>query len=1254
MKTNNSSKPSLSPLLKSLDYEDLLTNYVEDSFVIVDTDLIIVSIGANFRKQYLEIFKKEVLIGESILNYTAAERREIVRGFYTQALNGEIVENEVDFPISQNTILNCRNKYKPFYNREKQIVGIFVSAFNTTSIRKAESESRKNEDKYRLFVDNSLDAFLFGTLEGDVMEANDAAVEMFGYTKEEFKKLNRHDFIDHSGEQVSNYVKEREKNGKMKGELIGIRKNGERFPFEVSSVTYKETDEQFRVGAFISDISARKKAEKLVESSEKRFRVLVENSSDLLILSDENGLVKYVSPSFERITGFSFEDTQNQPDLLASSLHPDFRESVVKSQREAIEKPGVPIPRQMRVKRKDGQYLWLEGFITNLLNDGSVEAIVSNYRDISERKAAEDELIKSENRFRALVEKGEDIIIMTNPDGTIIYVSPAFEKLTGYDLSEVAGQRNMMFMHQEQADETKDIFDYLIKHPGLSLPGLNRIKCKNGEYKWIEGYITNLLHDESVQAIISNYLDITERKKASELIRQSESDLKTIFENTSEAFLLIDENGLVKAFNNKVVKYDVLNAKNKIKVGKHILSLVLKERRKIFKGMLAKAATGETIQYDHLYEKGDHKLWVDLTIRPLVEENQLKGYCITGKDITARKEAEQEVARRELRFRSILENSHDILFIFNAEGEIEFLSPVIHKLFGYTDSQNEIPNILDNIQPDDLENVMISLKRAFSSPGIPVYTTLRKRRKDGVYIWLEGTLTNMLHVPQLKTIVANFRDITERKIFEEQQEFMVSIINTSDDAILSIDTNKTILSWNHGAEKMFGYTDTEVIGKSIFLIIPLNRWHEEDEILRRIYTGVTVNHLETKRLTKYGSLIDVSLTVSLIKDNKGNISGVSKIIRNISDKKKAEEIITNNEKRFRSLLQNSNDGLSLLGLDGVTLEISQTGKKILGFDDNEMIGYARYDLIHPDDLELVSQAFVDVIEDPEKTRYFEYRSLCKDGNYKWLEASCLNLLNEPAVGAIVVNFRDISIRKSQEIEREQLIRTLNQNNSDLRNFSYIISHNLRAPLSNLMGFIDLLKDIPIENYMLKDIIEGFGTSTIQLDNTVNDLIKTLVIRDNNSIEQREVEFDKIFAQVKSQLTNLIQEAGPEIEVGFNLAPSVVFRETYLESILMNLMTNAIKYRDHNRKLRIKVETKKANEAIIMTFTDNGIGFDVEKQKEKVFGLYQRFHDYPNSKGLGLFLIKSQIESLGGSIYVHSTIDVGTTFTLKFKAPGRDT
>lgn len=1229
--------------------DDILMRYTEESFLIVDTGLKIVNFSHNFHKQYLASFGREIIKGKNILDYASADRVEPARELYRKVLLGETLEIELELRGQNNVSYSCLNKYKPIHDERGHIIGVFVSSVNITPTKNAELEILKQEDRYRSIVENSLDAFFFSNIDGSIIDANYAAVELFGYNHEEFRQLNRIDLIDCNDNRFLEHLQERSLTGKMKGEAVGFRKNGERFPFEFSSVLYTDANNETKVGTFISEISIRKNAEKILGLSEKRFRALIENATDIILLTDEKGIVKYTSPAFGRITGFSFDELSQNPQLIVSNIDPDYLEMIRKTYFEALEHPGVPISRLVKFRHKAGHYVWLEGVITNLLLDENVGAVVSNYRDVSRRKAAEAKASKIEHRFQALVENAGDIIVLTNADGIVSYVSPAYEKLTGFSQDEIVGRINVSLMHPEQAMETRGIFDQLLAQPGSSLYRLNRLKCKDGGFIWVEGYLTNLLHDESVQAVVSNYHDITERRQAAELIRQSETNLKTIFENTTEAFLLTDANRIVKAFNSNARKIAFLNRDTELKSGYDVLNFIAEDRHEVMRAMFDSVLGGKHIQYDRKYiDENGETYWIDFSIKPVKEDGLTTGICITGLDITARKLAEEEIVKREQKFRSILQNSHDMLFLFDTDGKIEFLSPAIEKTFGYTNRDIDIQYILDSIHPDDYEHVMHQLRLAFDSPDIPVFVTLRKQRKEGDYLWLEGTLTNLLHVPDVNVIVANFRDVTERKLFEEQQELLVSMVNSSDDAIFSQTLDSKILSWNNGAVKLFGYLTDEIVGNNCSIIIPSNRLQEEAEIIEKITRGISVEHYETQRRTKNGQLVYISLTVSPIKDSKGNITGAATIARDISDKKKTEDIIKNNEKRFRSLLQNSNDGLSLLTVDGIMLEISPTGKKITGFDEDEMVGQVRQDLIHPDDLEQVSQAFIDVIEDPEKTRNFEYRSLTKEGTYKWLEACCQNLLHEPTVGAIVVNYRDITERKNQEIEKEQLIRTLNQNNSDLRNFSYITSHNLKAPLSNLMGFIDLLDDIPVEDPTLHAIIDGFRSSTTQLNHTINDLVKILIIRDSDSIEQKETSFSKIFTQVKNQLRNLIEEFQPIIKIDFDRAPLVFFNETYLESIFMNLLTNAVKYRSYDRKLKISIKTYKTDNALVLTFTDNGIGIDVERHKSKIFGLYQRFHDRPNSKGLGLYLIKSQMESLGGNIDIESRINIGTTFTLRFQ------
>ncbi len=380
----------------------------------------------------------------------------------------------------------------------------------------------------------------------------------------------------------------------------------------------------------------------------------------------------------------------------------------------------------------------------------------------------------------------------------------------------------------------------------------------------------------------------------------------------------------------------------------------------------------------------------------------------------------------------------------------------------------------------------------------------------------------------------------------------------------------------------------------------------------------------------------------------GNIIGASKIARDITEKKLGEDKIRNNERRFRSLFQNSADGIVLLDYTGSIIEVPASGKKIIGYEDHELIGKIKNDLVNPDDLPAITEVFLEVVSTPDIIKNIEYRCLMPDGTYKWLEATCHNLLHDPLVKAIVLNFRDIAERKNQELEREKLIETLNQNNTDLRHFSYITSHNLKAPLSNLVGFVKLLDDFEIEDPILEKIMEGFKTSTIMLNETVSDLVKILVIRDNNMIALKETNFNKIFNQVFAQLDNLIKEVQPSIDMNFRYAPYLVSNETYLESIFMNLVTNAIKYRSYDRPLLIDIRSYTEGDMICLEFEDNGIGIDLERHKDKLFRLYQRFHDRPNSKGMGLYLIKTQMESLGGSISVESKVNVGTKFILKFK------
>ena len=230
-----------------------------------------------------------------------------------------------------------------------------------------------------------------------------------------------------------------------------------------------------------------------------------------------------------------------------------------------------------------------------------------------------------------------------------------------------------------------------------------------------------------------------------------------------------------------------------------------------------------------------------------------------------------------------------------------------------------------------------------------------------------------------------------------------------------------------------------------------------------------------------------------------------------------------------------------------------------------------------------------------------------------------------------------------------LINELTNTNKDLRQFSYITSHNLRAPLSNLIGILNLLENSEIQDKQIASLMSGFKISTHQLNDTINDLIRILVIKDNPSIFQERLLFSEVLEKVMFQLQFKMDEISPLLHIDFSKADTVMFNRTYLESVLLNLFSNALKYRSPNRLLSIRISTEISASGLVLYFNDNGLGLDLERLKGRMFGLYQRFHNHPDSKGMGLYLVKSQLEALGAKMEVESTVDIGTTFKITFKS-----
>ncbi|KAA5543475.1 sensor histidine kinase [Adhaeribacter rhizoryzae] len=260
------------------------------------------------------------------------------------------------------------------------------------------------------------------------------------------------------------------------------------------------------------------------------------------------------------------------------------------------------------------------------------------------------------------------------------------------------------------------------------------------------------------------------------------------------------------------------------------------------------------------------------------------------------------------------------------------------------------------------------------------------------------------------------------------------------------------------------------------------------------------------------------------------------------------------------------------------------------------------------------------------------------------QGNCLRL-----VGMV----HDITERKEIEVNQMRLTQDLYQHNRDLEQFTYIVSHNLRAPLANALGLVRHLPNMPTTTELYQQYLSHLITSIEKLDTILKDVTQILSVRDRQNIDHYEaVVLAEVCEQAKQDLAPELGACGGHLHIA--VAPDFIVHgsRVYLYSIFHNLISNAIKYRSLNRVLEINITTINTTpEEKTIQFSDNGLGFDMNKYENDVFKLYKRFHHNSSieGRGVGLFLVKTHVEALGGNITVKSTLNAGTTFTINFKS-----
>ncbi len=631
-------------------------------------------------------------------------------------------------------------------------------------------------------------------------------------------------------------------------------------------------------------------------------------------------------------------------------------------------------------------------------------------------------------------------------------------------------------------------------------------------------------------------------------IRASELSYRRLFEAALDGILILDvDTGIIDDVNPFLV--GLLGFSHNELVGSFIWDLGPSKDLEANKAKFEQLQQQGCVRYENLpLEAKSGRLISVEFVSNVYQAGDRNVIQCNVRDITKRKLAEEALHASELSYRRLFEAAKDGILILDVDtGRITDVNPFLVELLGFS-HREMVGKTVGELSPfKDIESNQIMLQR-LQKTGYVRYEDLPLETRDGRKIAVEF-VSNVYQAGDIKVIQCNVRDITERKAAEITVVRLAAIVESSDDAIIGKDPNGIITSWNKGAEKIFGYAASEMAGASLLRLIPADRHDEENQILGKIRRGESVQHFETLRQTKDGRLIDVSVTASPIKDAAGKVIGVSKVVRDITERRAAAEKI-----------------------------------------------------------------------------------------------------------------RQLNI----ELEQRVLERTaeLQAANEELQAFSYSVSHDLRAPLRHVVGFVDLLqKDAgPALSEKSLHHLTTIAEAAKRMGHLIDDLLAFSHVG-RSEMQKAEVNLDQLVLET----VNDFQEETRRRTIAWEIHPLPAVRadRALLRLVLVNLISNAVKFTGARAAAKIEIgcltEKQKAEIAktesgvpsrlsalprdeTVIFIRDNGAGFD-PRYAHKLFGVFQRLHSRDEFEGTGIGLANVQriIQRHGGRVWAEGVVDGGATF-----------
>jgi PAS domain S-box-containing protein len=580
-------------------------------------------------------------------------------------------------------------------------------------------------------------------------------------------------------------------------------------------------------------------------------------------------------------------------------------------------------------------------------------------------------------------------------------------------------------------------------------------------------------------------------------------------------------------------------------------------------------------------------------------------------------------------YKLLFECARDMVFLVDMNGKILDVNYAAVKEYGYTRDEMMSMTVNDLRSPGQRGSIEKNFNEAFAHGAI--YETIHTR-KDGSKFPVEVS-SRGLTLDEKKMLIAIVRDSTKRKEAERTYSRIVAIVESSDDAILGMTLDGIITDWNRGAEKIYGYTAKEMLGRSVEVLIPKDRAEELSHITEVIRQGMRLEHFDTLRIRKDGKPVPVSLNASPIIP-KGEIIGISWTARDITERRKYEEVLRESERRFRNIYDQAPIGIALIdSITGRFLQINPKYVKIIGRTEEEMQKTTFMAISHPDDLQEDIDNMAKLLAGDIKSFNMQKRLFRGDGSIIWVNLTVVPLWEEDEL-----DYPRVHIAMAEDITNRKKIEDALGNAKDQAElYLDLMGHDINNMNQIAMGFLEIaLESFHLadeEKKILEKSMDALKNSTTLIEN-----VRKLQKLEEGSLKYRKIDLCNILKEVKDDYSHI---PGRSVTINFKLIPhGYVVANEFIKDVFSNLVGNAIKHSDPQKPLIIDIGLEqmreKGKDYYKVIVEDNGPGVP-DELKSKLFMRFQRGKTKASGKGLGLYLVRTLAADFHGKIWVEDRV-----------------